>query len=44
MFTGIYAAANVVEASTMLRQERETTADNMFDLRGIKVYIDGTRG
>ena len=44
MSTRIYAAANVMEASTMLTQGRETTADNMFDLRGIKVYIDGTLG
>jgi predicted amidohydrolase YtcJ len=44
MSTRIYAAANVAEASTMLKRGRETTADNMFDLRGIKVYIDGTLG
>ncbi len=44
MSTRIYAAANVMEASTMLKRGRETTADNMFDLRGIKVYIDGTLG
>ena len=44
MSTRIYAAANVMEASTMLERGRETTADNMFDLRGIKVYIDGTLG
>ena len=44
MSTRIYAAANVKEASTMLERGRETTADNMFDLRGIKVYIDGTLG
>ena len=44
MSTRIYAAANVMEASTMLKRGRETTADNMFDLRGLKVYIDGTLG
>ena len=44
MATRIYAAANVVEADRMLAQGRETTADDMFDLRGIKVYIDGTLG
>jgi predicted amidohydrolase YtcJ len=44
MSTRIYAAANVMEALTMLERGRETTADNMFDLRGIKVYIDGTLG
>jgi len=44
MSTRIYAAANVMEAATMLERGRETTADNMFDLRGIKVYIDGTLG
>jgi predicted amidohydrolase YtcJ len=44
MSTRIYAAANVAEASTMLERGRESTLDNMFDLRGIKVYIDGTLG
>lgn len=44
MSTRIYAAANVIEAATMLKRGRETTPDNMFDLRGIKVYIDGTLG
>jgi predicted amidohydrolase YtcJ len=44
MSTRVYAAANVMEAATMLKRGRETTADNMFDLRGIKVYIDGTLG
>lgn len=44
MSTRIYAAANVMEAQTMLKLGRQTTADNMFDLRGIKVYIDGTLG
>ncbi|MDG1437542.1 MAG: amidohydrolase [Emcibacteraceae bacterium] len=44
MSTRIYAAANVKEAWTILEQGREVTEDNMFDLRGIKVYIDGTLG
>ena len=44
MSTRIYAAANVAEAATMLKRGREATADNMFELRGIKVYIDGTLG
>ncbi len=44
MSTRIYAAANVMEAATILERGRETTADDMFDLRGIKVYIDGTLG
>ena len=44
MLTRIYAAANVGEAWTILERGREVTADDMFDLRGIKVYIDGTLG
>ena len=44
MTTRIYAAANVAEAAIMLKRGRETTSDNMFDVRGIKVYIDGTLG
>ena len=44
MYTSHYAAANVIEASTLLKRGRVTTPDNMFDLRGIKVYIDGTLG
>ncbi|MBT6031886.1 MAG: amidohydrolase [Kordiimonadaceae bacterium] len=44
MSTRIYAAANVMEAWDILEKGREVTADNMFDLRGIKVYIDGTLG
>lgn len=44
MSTRIYAAANVSEAWTILERGREVTEDNMFDLRGIKVYIDGTLG
>lgn len=44
MSTRIYAAANVMEAATILERGREVTDDDMFDLRGIKVYIDGTLG
>jgi len=44
MSTRIYAAANVMEAWTLIERGREVTDDNMFDLRGIKVYIDGTLG
>ncbi len=44
MATRIYAAANVKESSKMFAQGRQVTEDNMFDLRGIKVYIDGTLG
>lgn len=44
MSTRIYAAANVQEAASMFAHGRMATADNMFELRGIKVYIDGTLG
>jgi predicted amidohydrolase YtcJ len=44
MSTRIYAAANVQEAATMLERGQETTTDDMFTVRGIKVYIDGTLG
>lgn len=40
----VYAAIPVAEAATMLERGRETTADDMFDVRGIKVFIDGTLG
>lgn len=41
----VYAAIPVDEAWTMLDDRgRETTADHMFDVRGIKVFIDGTLG
>jgi predicted amidohydrolase YtcJ len=40
----VYAAIPVSEAQTMLERGRETTADDMFDVRGIKVFIDGTLG
>jgi predicted amidohydrolase YtcJ len=44
MATRIYAAANVQEAAMMFERGRQVTSDNMFDVRGIKVYIDGTLG
>jgi predicted amidohydrolase YtcJ len=44
MSTRIYAAANVQEAATMFIHGKTATTDNMFELRGIKVYIDGTLG
>jgi predicted amidohydrolase YtcJ len=44
MKTRIYAAANVQEAQTMFARGRIKTTDDFFDLRGIKVYIDGTLG
>ena len=40
----VYAAIPVSEAQTMLERGRETTTDDMFDVRGIKVFIDGTLG
>lgn len=40
----VYAAIPIAEAGEMLRRGRETTADDMFDVRGIKVFIDGTLG
>lgn len=40
----VYAAIPVQEAQTMLERGRETTDDDMFDVRGIKVFIDGTLG
>lgn len=40
----VYAAIPVDEADQMIARGRETTADNMFDVRGIKVFIDGTLG
>lgn len=40
----VYAAIPVSEAQTMIERGRETTADDMFDVRGIKVFIDGTLG
>jgi predicted amidohydrolase YtcJ len=40
----VYAAVPVSEAQQMIERGRETTADDMFDVRGIKVFIDGTLG
>lgn len=40
----VYAAVPVQEADIMIERGRETTADDMFDVRGIKVFIDGTLG
>jgi len=40
----IYAAVPVLEAQEMIKRGRETSADDMFDVRGIKVFIDGTLG
>ncbi len=40
----VYAAIPVDEADQMIAKGRETTPDNMFDVRGIKVFIDGTLG
>ena len=40
----VYAAVPVAEAYTMIERGRETTDDLMFDVRGIKVFIDGTLG
>lgn len=44
MSTRIYAVANVQEAASMFTHGKSATPDNMFELRGIKVYIDGTLG
>lgn len=40
----VYAAIQVDEAQQMIERGRETTSDDMFDVRGIKVFIDGTLG
>jgi hypothetical protein len=40
----VYAAVPVKEAATMLQRGREKTDDDLFDVRGIKVFIDGTLG
>ena len=44
MATRIYAAANVQESAMMFEHGHQATFDNMFEVRGIKVYIDGTLG
>ncbi|NVK55500.1 MAG: amidohydrolase [Alteromonadaceae bacterium] len=40
----VYASVPVLEAQQRFRRGREKTADDMFDVRGIKVFIDGTLG
>ncbi len=40
----VYAAIPVKEAAIMIERGREHTNDHMFDVRGIKVFIDGTLG
>lgn len=40
----VYVAVPVLEAQQRIQRGRETTADNMLDVRGIKVFIDGTLG
>ena len=40
----VYAAIPVAEAAEMLARGREKTDDDLFDVRGIKVFIDGTLG
>ena len=40
----VYAAVPVLEAEQMASRGREKTADDMLDVRGIKVFIDGTLG
>ncbi|WP_371196296.1 amidohydrolase [Glaciecola sp. SC05] len=44
MLHRVYAAIPVLEAEQMVSRGRETTNDDMFDVRGIKVFIDGTLG
>lgn len=40
----VYAAALVQEASEFLARGKLATADGLFEVRGIKVFIDGTLG
>lgn len=40
----VYAAVPVSEAEQMAKRGREKSADDWFDVRGIKVFIDGTLG
>lgn len=40
----VYIAVPVAEAQSLIDHGRERSADGFFDLRGIKVFIDGTLG
>ena len=40
----VYVAVPVKEAATIIERGRESTADHLLDVRGIKVFIDGTLG
>jgi predicted amidohydrolase YtcJ len=44
MLHRVYAAATIQEAEAMLERGVESTADHLFAVRGIKVFIDGTLG
>lgn len=44
MLHRIYAAIPVQEAQQRFKRGREKTDDDMLDVRGIKVFIDGTLG
>lgn len=44
MLHRVYVAVPVGEASEKFRRGREATAAGMLDVRGIKVFIDGTLG
>lgn len=44
MLHRVYASVPVLQAAERVRRGREKTADDMFDVRGIKVFIDGTLG
>jgi predicted amidohydrolase YtcJ len=40
----VYAAVPIAEANEFIRRGREKTEDDLLDVRGIKVFIDGTLG
>jgi predicted amidohydrolase YtcJ len=40
----VYIAVPIAEAQSLIDHGRERSADGFFDLRGIKVFIDGTLG
>jgi predicted amidohydrolase YtcJ len=44
MMHRVYIAVPIAEADALLAHGRERSADGFFDLRGIKVFIDGTLG